>query len=87
MATATWVAKTNEDLELAVCRQIRQRTWGGVAELKVETGNNTLVVHGRTLSYYMKQLVLAAIQEVLGSGPSPALQLDIEVGASAMRGR
>jgi hypothetical protein len=64
------------DLEEAVERQIRERTWGRIQRLEVEQRGGRLVVHGHSPSYYVKQLALLAVRELDDSMP---VELDIQV--------
>jgi hypothetical protein len=57
-------------------REITQRTWGRIHQLQVEQQADRVVVHGCSPSYYVKQLALAAAQDVCGSQP---IELDIQV--------
>ena len=74
-------------LERAVEEQIVQRTWGRIHALRVERIGERLIVHGRTSSYYVKQLALLATLEVLGSSDTVTLDLDIQVGHANPRER
>ena len=65
-----------EELERALEREIVQRTWGRIRQLRVELRDGRLVVCGHTASYYAKQLALAAVREMYSSDP---LDLDIRV--------
>ena len=74
-------------LERAVEEQIVQRTWGRIHALRVERIGERLIIHGRTSSYYVKQLALLAALEVLGSRETATLDLDIQVGQPHSRDR
>ena len=69
-------------------RWIEQRTTGRVHSLCVETIGGRVIVHGHTGSYYVRQLALAAVLEVLEASeaehPEP-VELDIEVSAAGGR--
>lgn len=65
-----------EELEQALVREIVQRTWGRIRQLRVELTEGRLSVRGYTSSYYAKQLALAAVREVYSSDP---VDLDIQV--------
>ena len=65
-----------EELERALEREIVQRTWGRIRQLRVEQRDGRLTVCGYTLSYYAKQLALTAVREVY---PSDPVDLDIQV--------
>jgi len=57
-------------------RQIGQQTFGRLHRLSIELTGGRVVVHGCTASYYIKQLALHAVREVL---PSMPLELDVQV--------
>ena len=57
-------------------RQIDQRTCHRVRRLRVDESADHLVVHGLAPSYYVKQLVLAAVGEV--TAPD-LVEVDIQV--------
>jgi hypothetical protein len=71
------------NLEHAIERHIVQRTWGRVYRLQVNLLDNRIVVHGRTSTYYAKQLALEAALDALGSTDASTVELDIHVGSSA----
>jgi hypothetical protein len=70
------------DLEEALERRIRQRTWDRVHQLHVECHGDQVVVRGYSPSYYVKQLALLAVQELCPSAP---VLLDIEVAGNSDR--
>ena len=59
-------------------RHIAQRTGGRVRRLRAEATEARVVVHGEAPSYYIKQLAVAAIREVL---PTTPVEVDIGVVA------
>jgi hypothetical protein len=65
-----------EPLEQLLHRRIESRTWGRVRHLHLALRPGSVFVQGFCPSYYVKQLVLAAVREVL---PSTPVDLDIEV--------
>jgi hypothetical protein len=67
---------TAEALEQAVCRRIAQQTWGRLRQLRVAVDARRVIVRGSSPTYYLKQLALAAVQEVL---PATSVELDIQV--------
>ncbi|MBI3468221.1 MAG: hypothetical protein HY000_34895 [Planctomycetes bacterium] len=75
------------ELERTVEQQIVQRTWGRIHALRVERIGERLIIHGRTSSYYVKQLALLAALEVLGPSNTATLDLDIQVGQAHARDR
>ena len=73
------------DLEQVIERRIACRTGGRVRGLRVEAADGRVVVRGHAPSYYLVQLALAAVREVL---PSASVDLGIEVlGTSQARPR
>ena len=63
---------------------IDRRTGGRVHNLRVETIDGRVIVHGRSGSYHVRQLALAAVLdsfEASESEPGP-VELDIEVCGS-----
>jgi hypothetical protein len=70
---------TAEALEQAVRRRIAQRTWGRLRQLQVEVDAQRVIVRGRSPTYYLKQLALAAVREAL---PTTAVELAIVVARS-----
>jgi hypothetical protein len=74
----------NGAVELAkrIERQILLGTWGRIHNLRVEVNRSRLIVRGRTPSYYVKQLVLQSVFDVLGPTHSIPIEFDIQVGAS-----
>jgi hypothetical protein len=72
---------TPEMQEQAVRCRIAQRTWGRLRQLHVEVDADHVIVRGTSPTYYLKQLALSAIQEML---PGTAVNLEIEVATSAL---
>jgi hypothetical protein len=72
-------------MEQNIERQIVQRTWGRVHRLRVEVKDDRVVVHGCTSSYYLKQLALEGVRDVLGGTDPAEVQLDIDVARVAPR--
>ena len=63
-------------------RKIAARTHGHVLGLEVEVIDGRLIVHGRSRSYYGKQLACAAALELMktpDSAPFTQIELDVEV--------
>ena len=71
------MAEQNGRLECLIAR----RTGGRVYDLRVETVDGRVIVHGRSDSHHVKQLALAAVQEAFESSESQSerVELDIEV--------
>ena len=85
MGTDDATSRKNEELERSIERQIVQRTWSRIHRLQVELVDGRIVVHGCTSSYYVKQLALQGVLDVLGSADSVCVDLDIEVASIAPR--
>jgi hypothetical protein len=66
-------------LEQTILRNINQRTWGCLHQLRVEVMEDRVVVHGYTSRYYIKQLAIQAAQEALGSQYMSRIEVDIPV--------
>lgn len=65
------------DLEQVLEQQIQRRTFGRVHQVRVEADEDRIIVRGCTNSYYVVQLVVLAVREVL---PATPVVLDIQVG-------
>jgi hypothetical protein len=73
-------AEAEQALERAIERQIRQRTWGRIQGLEVRVSHDLLIVRGRAPSYYVEQLALQGVLDLVGSAGAMRIQLDVEVG-------
>lgn len=73
---------TCADLKGRIERQIVLATWGRIHDLRLELAHDQLCVTARTPSYYIKQLVLHAVYEVLGNDSPVRVEFDIQVGKS-----
>jgi DNA-binding response OmpR family regulator len=60
---------------------IARRTGGRIQDLRVETMDGHVIVHGRSDSHHVKQLALAAVLEACEASQSPPerVEMDIEV--------
>ena len=67
------------ELHQAMTQRIRQRASGRLRELHVEAVGHRVIVRGRAVSFYARQLVLAACREVLGRENLDHLLIDIQV--------
>jgi hypothetical protein len=70
-------------LEQAVKHQIVRRTAGRIQMLEVEVIDNRVVVRGRASCYYLKQLALRGVFDVLGAGAAMGVELKVEVMGSS----
>ena len=68
-------------LERAIERQVMQRTWGRIQALEVMVSHNRVVVRGRAPSYYVEQLALQGVLDVIGSAHAMPIDLDIQVSS------
>ena len=73
-----------KDVELArtIEQHVDLRTWRRIHRLRVEVTDGRVVIHGHASSYYIKQLALLAVLEVLGSPTTTEAVLDIRVGST-----
>jgi len=69
-------------LEHAIKRQIVQRTGVRIQGLEVEVTEDRVIVYGCVVCYYLKQLALQGVFDVLGSGAAMGIELNVEVKAS-----
>ena len=71
------MAEQNGRLECSIAR----RTGGRVYDLRVETVDGRVIVHGRSDSHHVKQLALAAVREAFQASESPpgTVEMDIDV--------
>jgi hypothetical protein len=82
MSSDGTISCDSAELEQAIDRQIVQRTWGRIHRLQVEVIGGRVVVHGCTSSYYVKQLALEGVLDVLGSDRVAQVDLDVQVGSN-----
>lgn len=60
-------------------RQINLRTWCGIQQLEIEATPERVHITGIASSYYLKQLALEAVKEVVPLASLPPVTLDILV--------
>jgi hypothetical protein len=65
--------------EVTIKRQVVRRTGGRIQMLEVEVSDDRVVVRGRVGSYYLKQLALQGVLDVLGPTPMMRIELNVEV--------
>ena len=73
-------AKLQQALGRAIERRIVQRTWGRIQALEVEVTDNRVIVRGRSPSYYVEQLALQGVLDLIGSAGAMRIELSIQVG-------
>ena len=74
-------AEHQQARERAIERQIMQRTWGRIQALEVKVSHNRVAVRGRAPSYYVEQLALQGVLDVIGSADAMRIDLDIQVSS------
>lgn len=76
MQTAT--SSAAEQLQQAISMHIDERTWRRVHHLEVVVDDEQIQVRGLATSYYVKQLAIQAVLDVIGIKPAHRIQIDIE---------
>jgi hypothetical protein len=66
-------------LPVALEDHIRERTWDRVRDLCVKADPGGVLVRGRTRTYYIKQLAIQAVREVLGPTDCTPISAEIDV--------
>jgi hypothetical protein len=69
-------------LEQAIKDQIIKRTGGRIQMLAVEVMENWVVIRGRVSRFYLKQLALRGVFDVLGSAADNRIELNVDVPAN-----
>ena len=69
------LADQNGRLECSIAR----RTDGRINDLRVESINGRVIVHGRSDSHYVKQLALAAVMEAFEASKSQPEKVEMEI--------
>lgn len=73
-------ARRNGAGERRLARIIAERTGGRLRDLEVERRDGRLIVHGSASSFYVLQLVQAAVCEALGeAGPQGAFETEFDI--------
>ena len=73
-------AEVEQALERAIERRIMQRTWGRIQALEVKVSHNQVVIRGRAPSYYVEQLALQGVLDLVESSGTIRIELNIQVG-------
>jgi len=74
-----YAGDVQSELERTVERKIHERTFGRVHNLRVESIDGQIVVHGSATSYYVKLLALEAGREVSALIGPMTVDVDIQV--------
>jgi hypothetical protein len=69
----------SKELELAIMRQIVHRTGGRIHVLEVEMLADAVVIRGCAPCYYVKQLALQGVLDVIGSLRTSRVELNVQV--------
>ena len=63
----------------AITRQIAHKTGGRIRALEVELSEDLIVIRGTVARYYLKQLVLQAVVDLIGSASASRIELNVQV--------
>jgi hypothetical protein len=74
-------AEVEQALERAIERRIMQRTWGRIQALEVKVSHNQVVIRGRAPSYYVEQLALQGVLDVVEYDGAMRIELNVQVGS------
>jgi hypothetical protein len=72
-------------LEQAIKHRIVQRTARRIQRLEVEVIDNRIVIRGRVPSYYLKQLALQGVLDVLDSEGATSIEINLEVAGGPLK--
>ena len=78
-------AEPQQALERAIERQIMQRTWGQIRALEVKVSHDLVIVRGRAPSYYVEQLALQEVLDLIESASTMRIELNIQVASPRTR--
>ena len=74
-------AERQQALERAIERQVMQRTWGRIQALEVKVSHDLVIVRGRAPSYYVEQLALQGVLDLIESAGTMRIELNIQVAS------
>ena len=74
-------AEVEQALERAIERQVMQRTWGRIQALEVKVSHDLVIVRGRAPSYYVEQLALQGVLDLIESASTMRIELNIQVAS------
>jgi hypothetical protein len=75
------LAECHQALQRAIERQIVQRTWGRLQALEVKVSHDLVIVRGRAPTFYVEQLALRGVLDVIASAGAMRIELNIHVGS------
>jgi hypothetical protein len=79
--------QVEQALERSIERQVMQRTCRQIQALEVKVSHNLVVLRGRTPSYYVQQLALQGVLDVLESTGPMRIELNIQVASPSKAAR
>jgi hypothetical protein len=79
MSTEILDQRRSEERTETIKRRIAERTGGRVQTLEVVLIDDRVVIRGTVLCYYIKQLVLQAVLDLIGTGSATRIDLDVQV--------
>jgi hypothetical protein len=74
-------AERQQARERATDRQVMQRTWGRIQALQVKVSHDLVIVRGRAPSYYVEQLALQGVLDLIESASTMRIELNIQVAS------
>ena len=80
-------AESEQALERAIEGRVRQRTWGRLQGLEVKVSHDLVIVGGYAPSYYLLQLALQGVLDLVEPSGAMRIQLNIQVGGPPRLGR
>jgi hypothetical protein len=83
MSTERETGLRSPNREQAIWHQIMERTVGRIRTLEVEVIDNRVVIRGHAPSYYLKQLALQGVQDVIDPKEATIVEFNVEVAASS----
>ena len=79
-------AEAEQALERVIEGRIRQRTWGRLQGLEVRVSQDLIIVRGCAPSYYVEQLALQGVLDLVEPSGAMRIQLNIQVGGPPTSG-
>jgi hypothetical protein len=76
--TRLWSVLWQESIK----RRIVERTGGRIQSLRVETVGGRVVINGSAASFYLKQLALRGVRDVVGSAAMNEIDFNLQVSDS-----
>jgi len=76
--TRLWSVVWQESIK----RRIVERTGGRIQSLRVKTVGGRVVIYGSAASFYLKQLALRGVRDVVGSAAMNEIEFNVEVSDS-----